>query len=86
MHRGSLESAAVVIQNVGIWNETIHLADRRSSSARRLRDRRQEVDLEEEFADRCASRGYVSGSPEFKKCVDDERQIRLVKRSAGAVY
>jgi len=46
----------------------------------------KEVDLEEEFADRCASRGYVSGSPEFKKCVDDERQIRLVKRSAGAVY
>ena len=46
----------------------------------------QEVDLEQEFAERCASRGYVSGTPEFKKCVDDERQIRLVKRSAGAVY
>ena len=46
----------------------------------------KEVDLEQEFAERCASRGYVSGTPEFKKCVDDERQIRLVKRSAGAVY
>jgi hypothetical protein len=46
----------------------------------------KEVDLEQEFADRCASHGYVSGSPEFKKCVEDERQVRLVKRSAGAVY
>jgi hypothetical protein len=46
----------------------------------------KEVDLEQEFADRCASRGHVSGSPEFKKCVEDERQIRLVRRSAGAVY
>jgi hypothetical protein len=46
----------------------------------------EEVDLEQEFADRCASRGYVSGTPEFKKCVEDERQIRLVRRSAGAVY
>lgn len=46
----------------------------------------KEVDLEQEFADRCGSRGLVSGTPEFKKCVEDERQIRLVKRSAGAVY
>jgi len=46
----------------------------------------KEVDLEQEFAERCGSRGFVSGTPEFKKCVDDERQIRLVKRSAGAVY
>ena len=46
----------------------------------------KEVDLEQEFADRCASRGLVSGTPEFNKCVDDERQIRLVRRSAGAVY
>jgi hypothetical protein len=46
----------------------------------------KEVDLEQEFADRCASRGYVSGTPEFKECVEDERQIRLVRRSAGAVY
>lgn len=46
----------------------------------------KEVDLEQEFADRCGSRGYVSGTTEFKKCVEDERQIRLVKRSAGAVY
>jgi hypothetical protein len=44
----------------------------------------KEVDLKQEFADRCASRGL--GTPEFKKCVEDERQIRLVKRSAGAVY
>jgi len=46
----------------------------------------KEIDLEQEFAERCASRGFVSGTPEFKKCVDDERQIRLVKRSAGGVY
>ncbi len=46
----------------------------------------EEVDLEQEFADRCASRGFVSGTPEFKECVEDERQIRLVRRSAGAVY
>jgi len=46
----------------------------------------KEVDLEQEFADRCASRGLVSGTPEFKQCVEDERQIRLVKRSAGQVY
>ena len=46
----------------------------------------KEVDLEQEFADRCASRGYVSGTPEFNQCVDDERQVRLVKRSAGTVY
>jgi len=46
----------------------------------------KEVDLEQEFADRCGSRGYVSGTPEFNKCVEDERQIRLVKRSAGTVY
>ena len=45
----------------------------------------KEVDLEQEFAERCGSRGYVSGTPEFKKCVD-ERQIRPIKRSAGAVY
>ena len=46
----------------------------------------KEVDLEQEFADRCGSRRYVSGTPEFNKCVEDERQIRLVKRSAGTVY
>jgi hypothetical protein len=46
----------------------------------------KEVDLEQEFADRCGSQGFVSGTPEFKKCVEDERQIRLVRRSAGAVY
>jgi putative hemolysin len=46
----------------------------------------EEVDLEQEFADRCASRGFVSGTPEFKECVEDGRQIRLVRRSAGAVY
>jgi hypothetical protein len=46
----------------------------------------KEVDLEQEFADRCGSRSYVSGTPEFNKCVEDERQIRLVKRSAGTVY
>ena len=46
----------------------------------------KEVDLEQEYAARCGDRGYVSGTPEFKKCVADERQIRLVKRSAGAVY
>jgi len=42
--------------------------------------------LEQEFSDPCGSRGYVSGTPEFKKCVEDERQIRLVRRSAGNVY
>ncbi len=46
----------------------------------------KEVDLEQEFADRCASRGYVSDTSQFKQCVEDERQVRLVKRSAGAVY
>jgi hypothetical protein len=42
--------------------------------------------LEQEFADCCGSRSYVSGTPEFNNCVEHERQIRLVRRSAGAVY
>jgi hypothetical protein len=46
----------------------------------------KEVDLELEFAERCAARGYASGTPEFNECVEDERQVRLVRRSAGAVY
>ena len=46
----------------------------------------KEVDLELEFAERCAARGYASGTPEFNQCVEDERQVRLVKRSAGTVY
>jgi hypothetical protein len=46
----------------------------------------KEVDLEQEFADRCASDGLVSGTPEFNNCVEHERQIRLVRRPAGAVY
>ena len=46
----------------------------------------KEVDLEQEFADRCASDGLVSGTSEFNNCVEHERQIRLVRRSAGAVY
>jgi hypothetical protein len=46
----------------------------------------EEVDLELEFAERCAARGYASGTPEFNECVEDERQVRLVRRSAGAVY
>jgi hypothetical protein len=46
----------------------------------------KEVDLELEFAERCAARGYASGTPEFNECVEDERQVRLVKRSAGTVY
>ncbi|MGH6929456.1 MAG: hypothetical protein ACREEV_14145 [Dongiaceae bacterium] len=46
----------------------------------------EEVDLELEFAERCAARGYASGTPEFNECVEDERQVRLVKRSAGTVY
>ncbi len=46
----------------------------------------KEVDLEQEFADRRASDGLVSGTPEFNNCVEHERQIRLVRRSAGAVY
>jgi hypothetical protein len=37
-------------------------------------------------SDSRASRGYVSGTPEFNKYVEDERQIRLVRRSAGTVY
>jgi hypothetical protein len=46
----------------------------------------KEVDLELEFAERCAARGYASGTPEFNECVEDERQVRLVRRSAGTVY
>ena len=46
----------------------------------------KEVDLEQEFADPRASRGLVSGTPELNNCVEHERQIRLVRRSAGAVY
>jgi hypothetical protein len=46
----------------------------------------KEVDLELEFAERCAARGYASGTPEFNQCIEDERQVRLVRRSAGAVY
>jgi hypothetical protein len=46
----------------------------------------KEVDLELEFAERCAARGYASGTPEFNQCVEDERQVRLIRRSAGAVY
>lgn len=46
----------------------------------------EEVDLELEFAERCASQGYASGTPEFEACVENERQIRLVNRASGRVY
>ena len=46
----------------------------------------KEVDLEAEFAARCAERGYTNGTPEFDACVEDERQYRLIRRSGGTVY
>jgi hypothetical protein len=46
----------------------------------------KEVDLQKEFADRCTARGYHADTPEYNACVEDERQQRLVKRSAGDIY
>jgi hypothetical protein len=46
----------------------------------------EEVDLELEFAERCAARGYASGTPEFNACVENERQVRLIDRAAGRLY
>jgi hypothetical protein len=46
----------------------------------------EEVDLELEFAERCAAQGYASGTPEFNACVENERQIRLIDRAAGRLY
>jgi hypothetical protein len=45
-----------------------------------------EADLELKFAERCAARGYASGTPEFNECVEDERQVHLINRAAGRVY
>jgi hypothetical protein len=46
----------------------------------------KEVDLELEYAEHCAERGYASGTPEFDACVEEERQIRLIQRGAGRLY
>ena len=46
----------------------------------------KEVDLEKEFADRCASYGLKPDTPEYAACLDNERQKRLVQRSAGRLY
>jgi|APDOM4702015118_1054815.scaffolds.fasta_scaffold1215714_1 hypothetical protein len=46
----------------------------------------KEVDLELEYAERCAERGFASGTPEFDACVEDERKYRLIRRGAGTVY
>ncbi len=46
----------------------------------------EEVDLELEFAERCAAQGYASGTPEFTACVENERQVRLIDRAAGRLY
>ena len=46
----------------------------------------KEVDLEKEFADRCTSYGLQPDTPEFSACLDNERQKRLVQRSAGRLY
>jgi hypothetical protein len=46
----------------------------------------KEVDLEQQFAQRCTARGYQPGTPEYSACLDDERQTRLIKRSSGRIY
>jgi hypothetical protein len=43
----------------------------------------ESVDLEAEFAERCAAVGYAQGTPEFAACVDLETQSRLVRHAAG---
>jgi len=46
----------------------------------------KDVDLEKEFADRCASYGLQPDTADFNACIDNERQKRLVQRSAGRLY
>jgi hypothetical protein len=46
----------------------------------------KEVDLEKEFVDRCTAYGLQPDTPDFAACLDNERQKRLVQRSAGRLY
>jgi len=45
-----------------------------------------ELDPEKEFADRCTGFGLQPDTPDYNACIDNERQKRLVQRSAGRLY
>src|SRR5262249_10266663 len=46
----------------------------------------KDVDLEKEFADRCASYGLQPDTADFNACVDNERQKRLGPPPGGALH